>query len=112
MNNEEASKLLPIVDVEIENQSHIAQIDGENNDSNEPQVDGELEPHFDHQQIHSVPYVGLQFATPNEAYQMYNCYGKYKGFGVRKSTTYKSKKTGAITWLFCQRKGENIYVVI
>ena len=43
------------------------------------------------------PIKGMEFDTKEEAWDFWKDYGRRIGFGVRKSTTNKSKKDGSIT---------------
>ncbi|XP_020252221.1 protein FAR1-RELATED SEQUENCE 12-like [Asparagus officinalis] len=42
------------------------------------------------------PYIGMEFATHEEAYNFYNAYARLKRFGVRKGHTTWSRKKDAI----------------
>ncbi|XP_020270767.1 protein FAR1-RELATED SEQUENCE 7-like [Asparagus officinalis] len=46
--------------------------------------------------IGEAPYEGKEFATLEEAYNYYNSYAKKMGFGIRKETADKSRKTREI----------------
>lgn len=55
----------------------------------------------------AAPYSAKEFDTHEEAYDFYNSYAKLKGFGIRKSHTYWSKKKDIIisrTYV-CDKKG-------
>ncbi|XP_077232515.1 protein FAR1-RELATED SEQUENCE 5-like [Tasmannia lanceolata] len=53
------------------------------------------------------PFLGQIFDSENDAYEFYNLYGLAKGFGVQKSSNYKSKKTNKVIFkrFVCDRAG-------
>ncbi|KAG9439113.1 hypothetical protein H6P81_019278 [Aristolochia fimbriata] len=47
-------------------------------------------------QIVPCPYVGMEFVSENAAYEFYATYSKSRGFGIRRNSCYRSKKTKTI----------------
>ncbi|XP_077212853.1 protein FAR1-RELATED SEQUENCE 5-like [Tasmannia lanceolata] len=62
----------------------------------------------DEETVENKPFLGQIFDRCEDAYQHYNAYGLAKGFGVRKSSTTKSKITGdVISRLYvCENEGK------
>ncbi|XP_058100830.1 protein FAR1-RELATED SEQUENCE 5-like isoform X2 [Magnolia sinica] len=54
-----------------------------------------------------VPYVGMEFASDGQAFELYNAYAKYVGFSVRRYSTRKSRRDGTILsrQFVCYRHG-------
>ena len=56
-----------------------------------------------HSQIpgNTIPQIGIEFETIEEAFDFYNAYAYKIGFNVRKSKTYTNKHGRLVYKLFC-----------
>lgn len=55
-----------------------------------------------------TPYVGIEFSYQEVAYDFHNYYAKKKGFNIRMSNYYRSRKTNSIACrkFICSKEGE------
>jgi FAR1 DNA-binding domain len=51
------------------------------------------------------PYIGMEFQTPDEAFNFYNAYADHAGFNARKDTWEKSKNDVSSMRFCCSKEG-------